>query len=60
VTVINPINIATEEVLTDIAEGRFDDQEPIPIADLLAAFDFALALSPASLACEINLAQMRG
>lgn len=60
VTVINSGNIATAEVLTDIAEGRFDEQVPIPMADLLAAFDFALALSPASVAREINLAQMRG
>jgi 3-oxoacyl-[acyl-carrier protein] reductase len=60
VGVINPGNVATDEVLSDIADGRFDEQVPIPMADLLAAFDFALALSPASVATEINLAQMRG
>lgn len=60
VGVINPGNVATDEVLSDISEGRFDDQTPIPMADLLAAFDFALTLSPASVATEINLAQMLG
>jgi 3-oxoacyl-[acyl-carrier protein] reductase len=60
VGVINPGNVATDEVLADIAEGRFEDQAPIPMADLLLAFEFALALSAASVATEINLAQMRG
>ncbi len=60
VTMINPGNVATAEVLDDIREGRFVDQTPIPMADLLAAFDFALSLSPASAATEINLAQMHG
>ena len=60
VGVINPGNVATDEVLSDISEGRFDDQVPIPMSDLLSAFDFALALTPASVATEINLAQMRG
>lgn len=59
VTVLNPGNVATDEVLGDIASGDFGAQEPIPMADLLAAFDFALALSPASVALEIDLAQMR-
>jgi NAD(P)-dependent dehydrogenase (short-subunit alcohol dehydrogenase family) len=59
VSVINPGNVATAEVLGDIAAGAFGPQEPIPLADLIAAFDFALSLSPASVATEINLAQMR-
>jgi 3-oxoacyl-[acyl-carrier protein] reductase len=58
VTVINPGNIATDEVMADIAEGRFDAQTPIPMADLLAAFDFALNLSAASVVHEINLGQI--
>ena len=58
VGVINPGNVATEEVLSDIADRRFDEQVPIPMADLLSAFDFALSAS--SVATEINLAQMRG
>jgi 3-oxoacyl-[acyl-carrier protein] reductase len=60
VTVINPGNVATDEVMADIAEGRFDAQVPIPMADLLAAFDFALNLSPASVVHEINLGQISG
>ncbi|MCU0902723.1 MAG: SDR family NAD(P)-dependent oxidoreductase [Tabrizicola sp.] len=60
VGVINPGNVATEEVVADISEGRFAEQTPIPMADLLAAFDFALRLSPASVAREINLAQVYG
>ncbi|WP_309667273.1 SDR family NAD(P)-dependent oxidoreductase [Tabrizicola sp.] len=60
VTVINPGNVDTEEVREDIASGAFDEQVPIPIADVLASFDFALGLSPASVVSEVNLAQMRG
>ncbi len=60
VTVINPGNVATDEVLADISEGRFASQTPIPMADLLSAFDFALALSPASVVHEINLGQVFG
>jgi 3-oxoacyl-[acyl-carrier protein] reductase len=59
VTVINPGNVATDEVMGDIAEGRFDAQTPIPMADLLATFDLALNLSPASVVHEVNLGQMR-
>jgi NAD(P)-dependent dehydrogenase (short-subunit alcohol dehydrogenase family) len=59
VTVINPGNVATDEVMGDIASGAFGPQDPIPMADLVAAFDFALAVSPASVVTEINLAQMR-
>ena len=58
-TVINPDNVATAEVEADIAEGRFVEQTPIPLADLTAAVDFALAMSPASEIAEINLAQRR-
>ncbi|MEO1089394.1 MAG: SDR family oxidoreductase [Pseudomonadota bacterium] len=57
VTVLNPGNVATEEVEADIAEGRFPPQTPIPLADLLAAVECALALSPATFASEINLVQ---
>jgi len=57
VTVINPGNVATEEVESDIAEGRFSAQVPIPLADLLATVDYALVLSPASEARVIDLAQ---
>ena len=58
-TVVNPGNVATPEVMDDIAEGRFAPQTPIPMADLLATLDYALSLSPASVAQEIDLAQTR-
>jgi len=57
VTVLNPGNVATPEVEADIAAGRFGAQVPIPMEDLAAAISFALSLSPASVAAEINLAQ---
>jgi NAD(P)-dependent dehydrogenase (short-subunit alcohol dehydrogenase family) len=60
VTVINPGNVATPEVEADIAAGRFGPQRPIPMADLLATLDLALALSPAAVLAEANLAQVTG
>jgi NAD(P)-dependent dehydrogenase (short-subunit alcohol dehydrogenase family) len=57
VTVINPGNVATPEVETDIAEGRFGSQVPIPMADLLATLDFALGRSAATTVAEIDLVQ---
>ncbi len=59
VTVINPGTVATDEVLDDVLAGRLPDQAPIPMQDLLAAFDFALSLSPSTVAREVNLGQMR-
>lgn len=58
-TVINPGNVATDEVLEDIAEGRFDAQIPIPMSDLIATVDCALAMSPASEIRVLDLAQRR-
>ncbi|MEL6198515.1 MAG: SDR family NAD(P)-dependent oxidoreductase, partial [Pseudomonadota bacterium] len=57
VTVLNPGNLATDEVIDDIAEGRFEDQVPIPLRDLLACIDLVLALSPDATLREIDLAQ---
>lgn len=59
VTVVNPGNVATPEVLHDIEVGDFADQTPIPLSDLLCVVDCALELSAASVATEINLAQIR-
>lgn len=56
-TVINPANFATEEVLEDIAEGRFGPQTPIPLADLTATLDWLLSLSSASEVEEVDLGQ---
>ncbi|MBF2097902.1 MAG: SDR family NAD(P)-dependent oxidoreductase [Gloeomargaritaceae cyanobacterium C42_A2020_066] len=44
-TVVNPGNVATPEVLDDIKEGRFPEQTPIPMRDLLATIDWILTLS---------------
>ncbi len=57
VTVINPGNVATPEVEADIAEGRFTQQLPIPMADLIAAIDLVLALSPATEIARLDIAQ---
>jgi NAD(P)-dependent dehydrogenase (short-subunit alcohol dehydrogenase family) len=57
VTVINPGNVATPEVESDIAEGRFGPQVPIPMADLLSALDFVLSCSAATTIAEIDLHQ---
>lgn len=56
-TVINPGNIATEEVKNDIETGMFHDQIPIPIEDLIQTILFCLNLSNYSFAREINLVQ---
>lgn len=56
-TVINPGNVATAEVLADIAEGRFPSQVAIPITDVLSTMDWVLSLSSAVDASEINLHQ---
>jgi len=58
VTIINPANIATDEVLADIARGDFDPQTPIPLDDLVAAVEFALSLSSATVVREITLMQL--
>jgi NAD(P)-dependent dehydrogenase (short-subunit alcohol dehydrogenase family) len=57
VTVVNPGNVATPEVETDIAEGRFGPQVPIAMADLLSALDFVLSCSAATTVAEIDLHQ---
>lgn len=58
-TVVNPGNVATPEVLGDVAAGRFGAQVPIPMEDLLTAIDCTLAMSPASTIAEIDIAQRR-
>jgi 3-oxoacyl-[acyl-carrier protein] reductase len=57
VTVINPGNVATEEVMADIEEGRFGQQVPIPLADLISSIDWILTLSNAVNIGEINMQQ---
>lgn len=57
VTVINPGNVATEEVLTDIEEGRFSQQVPISLADIISAIEWILTLSKTVDIGEINMQQ---
>lgn len=57
VSVINPGNIATQEVLDDIESGAFGDQIPIPLDDLFATINFILTVSRSAAPEEINLAQ---
>ena len=57
VTVINPGNVATPEVLEDIACGAFGDQTPIPIGDLTRTLDYLLSLSADTVPQDINLVQ---
>jgi 3-oxoacyl-[acyl-carrier protein] reductase len=57
VTVINPGNVATEEVMADIEEGRFEQQVPIPLTDIISAIEWILKLSNAVNIGEINMQQ---
>ncbi|ABW31078.1 SDR family NAD(P)-dependent oxidoreductase [Acaryochloris marina] len=56
-TVINPGNVATEEVLSDIQEGRFPPQKVIPISDLIHSVEWLLSLSPLVDVQDLNLQQ---
>ena len=56
-TVVNPGNIATDEVQNDIETGMFHKQIPIPIEDLIDTIIFCLSLSDSSFVREINLVQ---
>ena len=56
-TAINPGNVATEEVEADIASGAFGPQVPIPLADLVAAVDCVLAMSPATEIRQLDIGQ---
>ncbi|MFM6153279.1 MAG: SDR family NAD(P)-dependent oxidoreductase [Sphaerospermopsis kisseleviana] len=58
-TVINPGNVATEEVMTDIEEGRFPQQVPIPLKDLISAIEWILELSNTVDVGDINMQQKR-
>lgn len=59
-TVINPANVATDEVLMDIREGRFREQAPIPISDIISATEWILSLSRSVEVGDINLSQKDG
>jgi 3-oxoacyl-[acyl-carrier protein] reductase len=55
--VINPGNVATEEVIADIADGRFSQQVPIPLGDIISAIEWILTLSPTVDVGEIGIQQ---
>jgi NAD(P)-dependent dehydrogenase (short-subunit alcohol dehydrogenase family) len=59
VTVIDPANVATDEVEADIAEGRFGAQRPIPLADVCRSIDFVLSLSADTVPARLVLAQQQ-
>ncbi|PZV12848.1 MAG: oxidoreductase [Pseudanabaena sp.] len=57
ITVINPGNIATDEVMADIEEGRFTAQVPISLTDIISSIEWILTLSNAVDISEINMYQ---
>jgi hypothetical protein len=59
-TVINPGNVATDEVLMDIEEGNFKEQIPIPISDIILTAEMILSLSKNVEVGDINLVQKDG
>lgn len=60
VTVINPGNVGTPEVLADLAAENLLGGEAIPLSDLLAIIDCILALSRATCIKEIDVPAMLG
>lgn len=54
-SIINPGNIATAEVMSDIEEGRFVQQTPIPMADVVETVEWILMRSPHVDISEVNL-----
>lgn len=60
VTVINPGNVGTPEVLADLAANNLTGGEAIPLSDLLAIIDCVLSLSRATCIKEIDVPAMLG
>lgn len=60
VTVINPGNVGTPEVLADLAAANLAGGEAIPLSDLLAVIDCILSLSRATCIKEIDVPAMLG
>ena len=60
VTVINPGNVGTPEVLADLAADNLLGGEAIPLADLLSITDCVLSLSRATCIKEIDVLAMLG
>lgn len=60
VTVINPGNVGTPEVLADLAAANLTGGEAIPLSDLLSILDCVLSLSRATCIKEIDVPAMLG
>ena len=60
VTVINPGNVGTPEVLTDLAAAHLEGGNAIPLADLLNVISCVLSLSRSTCIKEINVPAMLG
>jgi 3-oxoacyl-[acyl-carrier protein] reductase len=60
ITVINPGNIGTPEVLADLAANNLSSGEAIPLTDLLKILDCVLSLSRATCIKEIHIPAMLG
>jgi 3-oxoacyl-[acyl-carrier protein] reductase len=60
VTVINPGNVGTPEVLADLAASNLLGGEAIPLTDLLSIVDCVLSLSRATCIKEIDVPAMLG
>lgn len=56
-TVINPGNVATEEVLSDIENGFLEGQQPIPISDISSTVEWLMSLSSHVEVGDVNLSQ---
>lgn len=60
VTVINPGNVGTPEVLADLAADNLTGGEAIPLTDILKIIDCILSLSRATCIKEIDVPAMLG
>lgn len=60
VTIINPGNVGTPEVLADLATNNLLGSEAIPLTDLLSIIDCVLSLSRATCIKEIDVPAMLG
>ena len=60
ITLINPGNVGTPEVLSDLATAGLSPDHAIPLSDLLQVIDCVLSLSRATCLKEIDLPAMKG
>lgn len=58
VTVINPGNVATPEVMSELAQGQLLGGHAIPMVDLLACVDLVLRMGASTTVERIDLATM--